>query len=135
MDCRGRKGGQADRNVFRATGFWRAVANPLAGRGHDGLSRMDVGDATFVFDANHAAQHDGDFFELWPLAGLQPSLWRDHSGDAHAGVPGIHLSRELFDTFGFIAGSSDDGRARNQSRHRLNIVLAPSLGPPTSARR
>ena len=42
MDGVWRKGGEADGDVFSAVGFRRAVADPLAGRGDDGLAGLDV---------------------------------------------------------------------------------------------
>jgi hypothetical protein len=40
---------------------------------YDGLAGLDIYHAVFVLDAQHSAQHDRDFFEIGPLAGLQPS--------------------------------------------------------------
>jgi hypothetical protein len=51
-----------------------AVANPLAGGGHDRLTSFDVDDTAFVLDAKRAPKHDGDFLERWALTGLTPPL-------------------------------------------------------------
>src|SRR6185503_5251961 len=50
-----REGRQAYRDVFCAIRVRTAVANPLAGSGHDRLARAHVDDTAFVFDAHHAA--------------------------------------------------------------------------------
>jgi hypothetical protein len=40
---------------------------------HHCLARAHVDDAVFVFDPNHAAKHDGDFFEIRALPWFLPS--------------------------------------------------------------
>src|SRR5690349_8436577 len=92
-----RERGQADGDVLRAFVLRRAVADPLAGRGDDRLTRAHVEDAALVLDAHHAAQHDRDLLELRTLARLFPPRRRSHSRDADVGVPRAHASGVLFD--------------------------------------
>ena len=122
MDCLEREGGNADRNVLRTTGEWRAVANPLAGGGDDRLAGAHLHDATFVLDAERAAEHDGDLLEFRALSGLLPALGRLHARDAHAIVRRIHAAGVFLDAFRFVAGGLDDGGRLNQSRHTGNVT-------------
>src|SRR6266545_7293015 len=89
MDDVGSKGGKADGHVLGAAWLGAAVADPLARLGHHRLSGPDLESSTIVLHAHHAAEHDGDLFELRPLPGLAPSGGRDHPGDAHSGVAGV----------------------------------------------
>ena len=72
---------QANRDIFRASHFWRRVAEPFAGVGYDCLSGGDVERSAFMVDAQQSFQHDREFIELGGLAGLEPSLGTAHVGD------------------------------------------------------
>ena len=64
---------EADGDILCAIRFRGAVADPLAGGGHDGLARVDVDDAGRVLDAEEAAKHDGNLLEFRALTRLLPS--------------------------------------------------------------
>src|SRR5271166_4487036 len=89
----------------------------------DRLSGLDVELAAMRTDAQHAAQHDGEFVEFRLLARLGPALWAAHMGNADGAVSGVHASDVFVDQFGLGSGGGDAGGLRDQSGH-LAIIKA-----------
>src|SRR5687767_3806575 len=92
MDGLERKRRQTNGDVLGASGFRRAVPNPLACVRHDGLTGADVERAAFVLDAQQAAKHDRNLFELRTLSRLGPPFRRHHPRDADMRVTRVHAS-------------------------------------------
>ena len=73
MDCGWGECREADGDVLGAIGFRCAVMDPLAGSGHDGLTRSNVSDPGRVLDAEEAAQYNRNLFEVGALPRFLPS--------------------------------------------------------------
>jgi len=121
MNSCGRKGWGTDGDVFGAARLGSAIPDPLTRGGHDRLSGVYVGHATFVFNAKHAAKNDRNFFKLGTLTRFLPSLRRHHPGHAHAAMSGIDVTCKFLDSFGFVSSSGNHGRTGNQFRHRSTL--------------
>src|SRR6266545_782732 len=127
MDDVGSKGGKADGHVLGAAWLGAAVADPLARLGHHRLSGPDLESSTIVLHAHHAAEHDGDLFELRPLPGLAPSGGRDHPGDAHSGVAGVHPAGILLDPLRRLPRRLDDRRSFDELWHAASLGLGTEV--------
>src|ERR1700683_975383 len=105
-----RERGQANRDVFRAASLGTALPNPLSRMGDDALAGVNIEGAAAMLDAQHATEHDGDLLELRLLPRLDPSLRRDHAGDAHGAMVRIYPARIFLARFRLVAGGLDDRR-------------------------
>src|SRR5690606_38141446 len=94
-----------------------AVAHPFSRPGDDCLSGAHVERAALVFDAEHAAQDDGDFLEGGSLTGLDPAAGRHHARDADTLVAGVDAAGIFLDALGLVAGSRDDGGSGDEKGH------------------
>jgi hypothetical protein len=76
MNRIGGEGRGTDSNVFRAAGFGRAVADPLAAGGRNGLAVAHVQSTVPEFDSKHAVQDNRVFVEVrvWPGSTQPPGL-------------------------------------------------------------
>src|SRR5437763_1989111 len=70
VDGRRRECGQAHGDVLSAVGARRAVADPLARRGDDGLTFAYVDGPAFMLDVQRALEHDRDLLEVRTLSRL-----------------------------------------------------------------
>src|SRR5690606_38198764 len=112
-----RERGQTDGDILGAFRLRAAVAHPFSRPGDDCLSGAHVERAALVFDAEHAAQDDGDFLEGGPLAWLDPAAGRHHARDADSLVAGVDAAGILLDALRLVAGGRDDGGSGNEKRH------------------
>ena len=117
--CRGRMRARRP-NVLRAAGLGTRVANPLAGFGDDRLPGPHVDGPRLVLDPQQAAQHHRELPELGPLPRFDPSLGRDHPGDAEFLVPRVHPPGVLLDPLRQVSGRLHDRGAFDQSGHRVD---------------
>src|SRR5690348_12659695 len=73
VDCGEVEGGEADGDVLGSVGRRRAVADPFAEVGDDGLAGVDVDCSMARFDVQRSAEDDGELVEFGLLAGLGPT--------------------------------------------------------------
>ena len=118
----GGKRGQAYGYVLGPSLFGRAVAHPLSRGGDDGLPGPYLERPGVVLDPEQSSQHDRNFLELRPLTGLEPSRRRDHPGNAHSRMAGIHAANVLLYFLGLRASGLHDSRRGNQSRHGRELT-------------
>jgi hypothetical protein len=70
-----------------------------------------------MFNVQPSAEDDRDFLKLRLLPRFRPPRWGFHEGNTDIRVPGIDSSDELFDLFGFIAGSGNPGGLVDKCGH------------------
>ena len=135
VDRVGGKRRQTDGHILGAAWLRAAVADPLARRGDDRLTGPDVERARLGLNPQKTAEHDGNLFEVGPLARLDPALRRHHPGDTDAIVPGIHAPGIFLDPLGEVPRRLDDSRALDESGHGrvLEEVRRPKSGESWSA--
>jgi len=112
--CEGR---QANRDVFGAFRMRRAVLDPFAGAGDDGLAGEDFEDAVLVFHLQAAGEDEGVFVKLGGLAGLGPAAGAAHPGEAEPGLAVVHVADVFLDDLGLVAGGGDARRFGDELGH------------------
>src|ERR1035441_8623898 len=83
MHSVGRKSGEADGDIFRASGTRRGVANPFTSAGDDGSAGAHFDIALLVLYANCALQHNCVFIKFGSLSGFLPPFRTAHMRDAN----------------------------------------------------
>ena len=87
MDEIGAEGGNADCDVVRSPLEGRAVLNPLAFGGDDGLACFHIDAAVSGRDSQRSFQDQGEFIEFGGLAHFFPADWTAHAGNT--GLAGV----------------------------------------------
>src|SRR6202167_5407402 len=83
------EGGDAYRDILRAAGFRRTVADPLAPVDGNGLPSLHIGNRRPGLHAQQAPQHHGVLIEFGRLSGLDPTLGTLHARDARGFGSGV----------------------------------------------
>jgi hypothetical protein len=117
MSCFHGKGREADRDVFSSFGFWSAVLHPFAWMRDYSLARMHIDDSITMRDSNGSFQDESELFERGRLAGLNPACRALQEGDAYVAVAGTEFPNVFVNQNGFIGGSFDSSRCRDQCGH------------------
>ena len=139
MDRLWRKCRQAYRDVVRAFGAGRAVANPLAARANHRLARGYIFNSVARLDLQQPAKHDCVFVKLRGLPRLAPSRRTHHASNARRRGPRVHPANEFLDDLRRRPRCLDSRRRFDDGWHdswaegpRFSQPRAPPWEPGTS---
>ena len=122
IDHSDREGWQADRDVLRPLGPWRAVTNPLPGATVDSLTRLHIEKAVLMLNPNGAAQDDRVLVELGALARLGPTGRAVHLRHADRLLAVAGSTDELGDRLRRVSRRRYLDRSFDQSRHLVSMT-------------
>ncbi len=107
MHRAGRKGRQAQSDVFGAIREWSRIADPISAVCDDGLPCHHIHFAGLVLHSQCAPQDHRVLVKLRSLAGFLPSFRAAHVGDANAGCRGVDEADVFFNHLGLVSSGFD----------------------------
>ena len=113
---------QADRDILRAAGQGRGIANPFSAVRDDGLARLHIEVPMLMVDAEGAVQDQRVLIEVRSLSRFLPPLGTAHVSYTDARRLRVHAPDIFIDEFGSGSSGLDTSGLSNQARHDLRIV-------------